>query len=132
MVLTAPTPVELAHFDVLVVDDDSGIRAFVRDALEDEGYHVATASTGPQALNLIATEPPALVLLDLHIPNMSGWEVHHWLRRWHHDVPVVYMSADERVRAEARERHAAGSLSKPFDLGELLTVVERYTSHPKP
>jgi CheY-like chemotaxis protein len=132
MVHTAPIPVELSQVDVLVVDDDPGIRAFVREALEDEGYHVATASSGPQALTQIATDPPALVLLDLHIPNMTGWEIHHWLQRWDMAVPVVYMSADDRVRAEARQHHAAGSLPKPFGLDELLDMVERHTTYSQP
>jgi CheY-like chemotaxis protein len=132
MALTAPTPVELVQVDVLVVDDDSGIRSFVREALEDEGYHVATANTGPQALTQIATEHPRLVLLDLHMPSMSGWQVHEWLQRWHMDVPVVYMSADPAVQLEAHRHHAEGSLPKPFGLDELLDVVKRHTSHPHP
>jgi two-component system, OmpR family, KDP operon response regulator KdpE len=132
MVFVAPTPIQLDQVDVLVVDDDASIRAFVREALEDEGYNVATASTGPQALTHVATEHPRLVLLDLHMPSMSGWQVHDWLQRWHVEVPVVYMSADPAVRAEARRHQAAGSLPKPFGLDELLNVVERHTSHPQP
>lgn len=128
----APSTLTLDQVDVLVVDDDAGVRAFVREALEVEGYQVATASTGPQALTQILTDHPQLVLLDLHMPSMSGWQVHGWLQRWDVEVPVVYMSADPAVRAEARRHRAAGSLPKPFGLDQLLGVVERHTSHPQP
>ena len=63
--------VETAH--VLVVDDDEGIRGIIQMTLELEGYSVATASNGKEALDRIAEHRPALILLDLMMPIMTGW-----------------------------------------------------------
>jgi DNA-binding NtrC family response regulator len=125
-------PVACPQVDVLVVDDDPSIRSFIRTALEDEGYHVATASNGTQAITHITSAQPSLVLLDLRLPGMSGVEVTGWLHRWHVEVPVVFMSAEPTVRADARKHQVAGSLPKPFGLHQLLELVERYTHSPQP
>jgi DNA-binding response OmpR family regulator len=131
MTLEAPAPVALTSVDVLVVDADPGTRAIVREALEDEGYHVMTASTGPQALTHITKEQPALVLLDLDLPELSGLEVCDWLRRWGMEATVIFMSATGTVREDAQRYRAAGCLPKPFDVAHLLDVVERFALRPR-
>ena len=112
---------------ILVVDDDD-IRELVALVLADEGYEVATAPDGRQALDLIARQPPCLVLLDLNLPVMSGWEVHAHLRQAAPALPVVYMTAGGIAREEARRHAAAGYLAKPFDLTDLLATVARFVS----
>jgi DNA-binding response OmpR family regulator len=66
---------------ILVVDDDPHIRASLTEALELEGYQVQVAESGVQALALMARTPPSLVLLDLMIPGINGWQVLESMRR---------------------------------------------------
>ena len=110
---------------VLVVDDDRAIRRVVEMALEDEGYTVTTAANGREALEAIATQAPALVLLDLNMPVMSGWDVTAQVQQQGLEVPLVYMTAGNSARAEAERHRVAGYLAKPFALHELIEVVER-------
>src|SRR3712207_3813658 len=105
---------------VLVVDDDDAIREVVQEILEGEGYRVSTAADGREALDRIAQVSPALVLLDMRMPVLSGWDVARELRDRRVDVPVVVMTAAQDARAWAREISAAGYLAKPFDIGDLL------------
>ena len=115
---------------VLVVDDDADIRSIVQQILHSEGYHVSTASNGQEALDHITQEQPALVLLDIQMPVLSGRDVVDRLRHDGIAVPVVVMTAAQRSSRIARELQTAGHLGKPFDLDELLDVVSRFTTHP--
>jgi two-component system response regulator PrrA len=115
---------------ILVVDDDPHIRSVILDVLADEGFVVASAADGRDALAQIAAAAPALVLLDLQMPVLSGWDVLRALRASQARVPVVLMSAGVRVREEAARLQAAGYLAKPFALDDLVAVVERYTRRP--
>lgn len=110
---------------VLVVDDDPGVRDVLADALEADGFEVSTASNGREALRCIGVEEPAVMLLDLQMPVMDGRELLRTLHQARLDVPVVLMSATPQVAGEAAEAHAAGYLSKPFDLDQALSLVER-------
>ena len=111
---------------VLIVDDDPAIRALIAAVLEDDGFGVVTAANGREALACIAQLLPALVLLDLQMPVMSGWELLAHLRADQVAVPVVFMTAGYRAQAEAERHHADGYLAKPFELAELVAVVERF------
>ncbi len=111
---------------VLVVDDDPAIRRAVGMMLEDEGYDVATAANGREALDQITRSLPSVVLLDLQMPEMDGWQLQRRLRELNLDVPVVFMTAGYRARAEAERHQAAGFLAKPFDMDDLLTTVARF------
>jgi CheY-like chemotaxis protein len=114
---------------VMVVDDDLAIRELIAMVLTDEGYAVATATNGAEALTqLQQSPPPALVLLDLNMPVMSGWELQARLREELPDLPVVFMTAGQRAQEEARRHQAAGFLPKPFDLDHLLATVARFTA----
>jgi CheY-like chemotaxis protein len=113
---------------ILIVDDDDAIRDMVAMVLEDEGYQVATAPNGAQALGLIQQGAPSLVLLDLNMPVMTGWELHARLRTEAPGIPVVFMTAGQEASAEARRHAAAGFLAKPFDLDDLLKVVAEYAA----
>ena len=111
---------------ILVVDDDRAIRELVSTVLSEDGFAVATAANGREALARIAAHPPALVLLDLQLPIMSGWEVLVELRAAHVPVPVVFMTAGYRAKAEAERHGADGYVAKPFDVAEVLQVVARF------
>lgn len=115
---------------VLVVDDDRSIRETIAQALLLEGYSVATAADGRQALDQIAENPPRLVLLDLTMPVMNGWELLHRIRDAQLDVPVVIMTAGYRAQVEAERHGADGHLAKPFDLDHLYALLDRFPPHP--
>jgi len=113
---------------ILVVDDDAAIREVIQLALEDDGYQVTTASNGEEALACLAacnSGGRALVLLDLNMPVMTGWECYERLERLPCAPPVVFMTAGPVARHEAMRHHAAGFLAKPFNLDDLETVVKR-------
>ena len=75
-------------------------------------------------------QAPALILLDLNMPVMSGWELHEELRSRQISVPVVYMTAAQRARSEAESHGAQGYLAKPFDLTDVLDAIERVYGPP--
>jgi putative two-component system response regulator len=115
---------------ILVVDDDPGIRRLVVEILEDAGFTVCSAADGKEAIDEAAREPPELVLLDLHLPRIDGWQVQAWLQRYEPNTPVVLMTAGAEAREEAEANHAAGYLVKPFDLDTLLQTVAKFAMPP--
>lgn len=111
---------------ILVVEDDSTIADVISDILELEGYQVLTAPEGRAALELIQRERVEtidLVVLDLFMPVMDGFELLAQLERLHLDVPVVVMSASRADLAKAA-RAPHSFLKKPFELLELVRTVE--------
>jgi CheY-like chemotaxis protein len=110
---------------ILVVDDDPDILDALSEILEAEGYEVDRARHGQEALARIDQRRPDLILLDLMMPVMDGWEFAHALRRRPDGAsyPVVVLSADRQAGAKARVVGARGFLAKPFELNELLRVV---------
>lgn len=121
---------------LLVVEDDDDIRATMTELLSSEGYPVLDARNGEEALDLLRhAEPlPELILLDLMMPVMSGAEfcaaVHDDPRL--KDIPIVLLSASSQIHKSAVELGAAGVVSKPMSLGDLLGVVARYCGQPSP
>jgi CheY-like chemotaxis protein len=112
---------------VLVVEDDPDLLALVELLLVDEGYRVRTAPEGRAALAHVEAEMPALVLLDMRMPGMDGWEFAREFRaRYGRAAPVVVVTAAEDARARAEEIEADGWLAKPFDLEDVLTVAARH------
>lgn len=100
----------------------------VATILEFEGFSVATAENGREALARVAEARPRLIFLDLQMPVMTGQQVLQELREAHTDIPVVFMSAGYRVQVEAERCGADGYLAKPFELDDVLSAVERFTS----
>jgi len=119
----SPVPAPL----ILVVDDDPDILEAVGEILADEGYRVRRARDGQEALERLAAEPPALVLLDLMMPVMDGVAFARAMRAApeHAGIPVVVISADGHP-GRAREVAADGFLAKPFDIEALLEVVRQH------
>ena len=109
------TPAEASTdvMTVLVVEDDQSMRLLVTTTLELAGFRVAAASTGQQGLELATNEHPDVVLLDIMLPDLGGFEVAARLR----DVPVVFLSArsSESDLARGREVGAIDYVAKPFD-----------------
>lgn len=110
---------------ILVVDDDPAILATIADILALSGYPVVTTADGAEALRLAAELRPALVLLDLRMPGIDGWDVATTLRARGLAAPVLVMTAAQDARRWAEQLGADGYLAKPFDLDDLLTAVEQ-------
>jgi CheY-like chemotaxis protein len=110
---------------ILVVDDDRSILMTVHEILDMEGYPVVAVSDGAEALRRAEEVRPSLVLLDMRMPGMNGWEVAQHLRERGIAVPILVMTAAQDARLWAEQIGAAGFLSKPFDLDDLLAAVER-------
>ena len=113
---------------VLVVDDNLAIRETIEDILTWEGYSVATAANGLEALDQVKRDRPAVVLLDLEMPVLDGWGFVAALRRGHIDVPIVAVTGANDVNEWAREIKADASLGKPFELEDLLGTVARFVA----
>ncbi|MBI4989908.1 MAG: two-component system response regulator KdpE [Rhodocyclales bacterium] len=116
--MSEPTPI------VVVVEDEKQIRRFVRTALEDEGCRVFEAETAARGLAEAGTRKPALVVLDLGLPDRDGVDFIKDLRGWS-SVPVIVLSArsEESDKIAALDAGADDYLSKPFGVGELLARV---------
>jgi len=115
-----------AQRSVLAVDDDPSILGLMADILSGEGYRVVSASDGRQALDLLAQEPVCVVLLDMRMPRLDGWGFARELRQRGQRLPVVVVTAAENARAWAEEIGADAYLAKPFQLADLLEIVERF------
>ncbi len=110
---------------VLVVDDDPDILEALSEILEAEGFDIRRARNGKEALERLEPEPPQLILLDLMMPVMDGWEFSQRMREIPHaaKIPVIVLSADRNVGSKARDIGAVGHLAKPFELNDLLEMV---------
>ena len=120
----------MAGEQILVVEDNGKNMKLFRDVLRATGYRTLEASTGEQALMLAARHGPALVLMDIRLPDMTGVEALGRLRRNKRTarIPVLAMTAQAMKGDRERFIEAGfdGYLSKPVDIDELLTTVEQY------
>jgi DNA-binding response OmpR family regulator len=105
---------------LLVVEDDDPIRTALRWALEDEGYDVAEAVSGEEAVDAVATAPPDLMVVDLMLGSMDGFAVIREVRR-DHDLPIIVVSAraDTHDIVAALEAGADDYVTKPFQVKEI-------------
>lgn len=118
---------------VLVVDDESQIRRFLRASLTGHRYQVVEASNGKDALRQIVATKPDLVILDLGLPDMDGLQVLKQVREWS-QVPIVVLSVREREQDKiaALDAGADDYLTKPFGVGELLARLRTAMRHMLP
>ena len=113
---------------VLVVDDDAGVRNFLRMLLELEGYEVATVGNGIEALEAQRQDPAAVVLTDIFMPHAEGMETIVQLREEFPNAKIIVMSGGGAYRgadylALARDLGAAKSLKKPFAPQDLIDAI---------
>ena len=110
---------------ILIVDDDPPGLKLISFLLREEGYTVSTAEDGQTALNLIRQTPPDLVILDVMMPLVDGFEVCRRIRRTH-KVPIIFLSAKGQVDDRVTGLHIGADdyLVKPFEPAELLARVE--------
>jgi CheY-like chemotaxis protein len=109
---------------VLVVDDEADIRATVSAMLQIEGYDVAEAANGADALSVVERQPPDVILLDMRMPVLDGWGFASELRRRGHRIPIVVMTAARDAARWAGDIAASAFVAKPFGLDDLVSAVE--------
>jgi DNA-binding response OmpR family regulator len=116
---------------VLVVEDDPDLVAILEMILLESGRRVITAREGAAALARVGEEMPGLILLDMRMPGMNGWEFAREFQTRHgRACPIVVVTAAENARRRAQEIGADAWLSKPFDLDEVLALVARFLGPP--
>jgi CheY-like chemotaxis protein len=112
--------------DILVVDDETDIVNLVVELLQDEGYEVRSAFNGEMALAAIAQQPPAMILMDMYMPQMTGiMLLEHMRTNGIADIPVVLMTASPRAAEPLLNMDLVDYLPKPFDIDQLLECVAR-------
>jgi len=113
-----------------VIDDDLSIRRLLRSSLRERGYRVSVAASGEEGLDLAASDPAAVVILDLSLPDMDGVEVCRQLRSWN-NVPILVLSArdQEMEKVRALDLGADDYLTKPFSTHELLARIRVALRH---
>ena len=118
---------------VLIVDDEPNVLRVLDYVLAAQGYEVISADNGAKALKKAVTERPDLIILDIILPDMSGFEVCRELRACHVDVPILMLtgrkSVDDRVRG--LDTGADDYVPKPFDFDEFLARVRALARRPK-
>jgi excisionase family DNA binding protein len=114
---------------VLVVDDDPGVRQVVRLSLELEGYIVKEAEGAEEGLAAVEDEAPDLILLDVMMPHVDGWEMLRQIQERHGagSIPIVMFSGkvDAQTAAQATARGAQGFVGKPFDPQQLVDQAKQ-------
>jgi len=108
---------------VLVVDDEAGIRNLVVDILGDEGYETRSAADGVCAIEVLRTWTPDVILLDLSMPRMDGWQFLEARREMGLalDAPVIVVSASRHIDERVTARHTV--LPKPFEVERFLATL---------
>lgn len=119
---------------ILVVEDDSTVRRAIRLACEKEGFRVLEACTGPEALERATIGRPALVLLDLMLPEMNGYDVCRELRRIDAETPIIVVSArgEEVDKVVGLELGADDYVTKPFGPRELIARIRAHLRKRRP
>ncbi len=111
---------------ILMVDDDPMILRFVSANLQARGYEVTTAEDGESALRMVKDSSPDLVILDILMPGIDGFEVCRRLREWS-QIPILVLTAigETNARWQLMQLGASDYMSKPFDIADLLKRVRR-------
>lgn len=115
---------------ILVIDDDAATRRAMRYILEDEGYHVGFAENGEAALLAAQREPPDLILMDIMMPNLDGYQVARALKKQKHlkNVPLIALTA-RAMKGDREKALAAGCddyLTKPFEMPDFLALLKKW------
>ena len=112
---------------ILVVDDEEALRTVLSTELEGEGYQVSTAGDGEEAIKILGSQQFHLILLDIKMPNVDGFEVLKFIKQKQPSTKVIMLTgfADLKNAIESKKLGAEDFVSKPYDLVDLLTTVER-------
>ena len=119
--------------DVLIVDDDLDMIEVMELVLHDAGYRTRSALNGQQALEVVAADMPALIVLDMLMPVMNGWQFAQAFRsRYGRAVPIVVATAAEHIERRRNGLDVTDVLPKPFEVSDLLRLVSRHVQLPRP
>jgi CheY-like chemotaxis protein len=112
---------------ILVVDDEAALRTVLSSELHTEGYVVSTASDGDEAIDLLQSHPYDLILLDIKMPRVDGFQVLRYVKEKLPQIKVIMLTgfADLKNAIESKKLGAEDFISKPYDLVDLLTTIER-------
>jgi urea transport system substrate-binding protein len=108
----------------MVVEDEVDLRRFVEDVLMAEGFRVVAASNGQEALQQVDREPPDVILLDMRLPVMDGWQFAKELHAKDHDQVAIVVMTALGARDIARQIGAQAYLQKPFNIDDLIKIVK--------
>lgn len=116
--------------NILVVDDEEALRTVLSSELVGAGYDVSTASDGDEAISTVQNKKFDLVLLDIKMPRVDGFEVLKFIKKTYPSVKVIMLTgfADLKNAIESKKHGAEDFVSKPYDLVDLLTTIERVLS----
>ena len=109
---------------ILLVDDDASVRKLLARVLEMENYEVVLAGTGREALSRFRADPPDLVMLDLNMPELNGWQALEHLRSSGATPPVIIMTGNPYQSARAVQAGANALIEKPLHLPLLLKTID--------
>jgi len=116
---------------VLVIDDDLPLRGMLAAALRQHGFQVLLAGDGAEGQRALTIHHPDIVLLDLAMPDVNGWDFLQRLQETGHlgQIPIIVVSAHVRVEPQALlQMGVAAILPKPFNLSDLITVIEHLSA----
>ena len=116
------------HRSILLVEDDIDLRDALRDGLTSLGHRVTTATDGEEAFQEMTVVLPDVIVLDLMMPGMNGWQFRDWQRTQARlaKVPVVLLSAVRNLEDEAKKLDVADYLEKPITFPALVKAVEKF------
>ncbi|QTH43457.1 response regulator [Cohnella sp. LGH] len=116
---------------LLIVDDQVGIRILLLEVFATEGYDTFQAANGRAALDIVRTNRPDLVLLDMKIPGMDGLEILKQIKEYDRDIKVIMMTAygELDMIKEATDLGALMHFTKPFDIDEMRLAVNMQLGH---
>ena len=112
---------------LLITDDDDDFRETLRGVFEPRGFRTLLAGNGEEALDIVHTQEVHLILLDVHMPKLTGLETLRLVKQFKALLPCILLSAelDEFILEEARREHAFSVLAKPVTLRQLTGVVQQ-------
>jgi CheY-like chemotaxis protein len=118
---------EAKDYSILIADDDTNCREALRDIMEPEGFRTFLASSGEEALDIVGRRPVHLVLLDMHMPTLTGLETLRLVRQINALLPAILVTADASASLlrQACQLHAYSVIPKPVSKNVVLYTVVR-------
>lgn len=129
MSVNSKAPTEAESIRIAYIDDDLELTRLVSGALEEEGWEVLTSNDGEAGLELILVEQPDLIVLDVMMPGLTGWEICKYLRSkpdWNNTPILMLTGIGERMNALTAPLYGADAyLDKPFDIDDVVETVRQ-------